>query len=238
MNLCIASLTPTKPAMTSEEPIDVVAKKADKKDTPDENSDTKVDKQQEYLKRSHELMHLVYELPVEIETSVQLVDIDPSVNENNNMLKENPPMTIVEITEQNGCETDIDSARCDSDYFKESSLNDLGNKVVYDVLATNELIMQCADEFKEVIDRTSPDDTTDEDLLELENILKNKPKLLDRYIRECASVDEVNRLHNLTSCGPLSPRPRHEARSTSVTSDLFQLWLSSSPVKVSDKIVF
>lgn len=222
--------------MTSEEPIDVVSKKADKKDTPYENPETKVDKQQEYLKRSHELMHLVYELPVDVDTSEEIQEINTSHHENNNMLKENPPITIVEITEQNGCET-LDSARCDSDYFKESSPNDLGNKVVYDVLDTNDLIMKCTDEFKEVIDRASPDDTSDEDLLELEALLKSKPKLLDRYIRECATVDEVNRLHNLTSCGPLSPRPHHEARSTSVTSDLFQLWLSSSPVKVSFVVI-
>ncbi|XP_034837406.1 cGMP-specific 3',5'-cyclic phosphodiesterase-like [Maniola hyperantus] len=210
--------------MTSEEPIDVVAKKADAKkpnaNFPDDNPETKPDKHQEHLKRTHQLMQLVYELPDELET----------VSENNNMLKENPPITIVEITEQNGCETELDSARCDSDYFQESS-PDLGNKVVYDVLETNELLMQCTDEFKEVIDRTSPDDTTDEDLLELKSLLDSKPKLLERYIRECASVDEVNRLHKITSCGSLSPRPHHEARSTSVTSDLFQLWLSSSPVK-------
>ncbi|CAH2234460.1 jg17762 [Pararge aegeria aegeria] len=213
--------------MTSEEPIDVVAKKAEPKkpnaNFPDDNPDTKTDKKQEHLMRTHQLMHLVYELPVEIERGP----------ENNNMLKENPPITIVEITEQNGCETELGSARqCDSDYYQESS-PDLGNKVVYDVLETNELLMQCADEFKEVIDRTSPDDTTDDDLIELKALLESKPKLLERYIRECASIDEVNRLHNITSCGSLSPRPHHEARSTSVTSDLFQLWLSSSPVKVS-----
>lgn len=215
--------------MTSEEPIDVVSKNADSKKAdssfPEENPEnSKVDKQQEHVKRSHELMQLVYELPVEV---------DEKIHENNNMLKENPPITIVEITEQNGCETDVDSTtQCDSEYFRESSPHDLGNKVVYDALSTNELIIH--DEFKEVIERTSPDETTDEDLLELKTILESKPKLLERYIRECASVDEVNKLHSLTSCGPLSPRPRHEARSTSVTSDLFQLWLSSSPVKVSD----
>ncbi|XP_061380066.1 cGMP-specific 3',5'-cyclic phosphodiesterase-like isoform X2 [Danaus plexippus] len=212
--------------MTSEEPIDVVAKKAEANKTnpnfPDDNPESsKGEKQQQHLKRSHELMQLVYELPAEVESPIH----------NNNMLKENPPITIVEITEQNGCETELCSGTCDSDYFEESNPNDLGTSVVYDVLATNELIMQCADEYKEVIDRTSPDVTTEEDLLELKAILDNKPKLLERYIRECASVDQVNRLHNLTSCGPLSPRPHHEARSTSVTSDLFQLWLSSSPVK-------
>lgn len=224
----------TEPAMTSEEPIDAVASKADSKKADanfvDVNAENKSDKQSEEQKRrSHELMRLVYELPEEIKK--------PEYHENNNMLKENPPITIVEITEQNGCETELDSARhCDNEYFKVdgSSPEDLGNKVVYDVLATNELIMKCADEFKEVIERTSPDDCTEEDLLDLKKLLDSKPRLLERYIRECASPDEVNRLHTITSGGPLSPRPRHEARSTSVTSDLFQLWLSSSPVKVSD----
>ncbi|XP_023947233.2 cGMP-specific 3',5'-cyclic phosphodiesterase isoform X2 [Bicyclus anynana] len=203
--------------MTSEKPIDVVAKKPEASkpnaNFPDDNPDPKTDNQQDKLMRTHQLMHLVYELPVE------------SVEEE--MLKENPPITIVEITEHNGCE--LDSARqSHSDYYKESS-PDLGDKVVYDALETNEL-MRCADEYKEVIDRTSPDDVTEDDLVELKTLLANKPKLLEKYVRECASIDEVNRLHGITSCGSLSPR-LHEARSTSVTSDLFQLWLSSSPVK-------
>jgi hypothetical protein len=222
--------------MTSEEPIDGVtkspdAKKADEcgkfvEDIPGtKKSVNNIEELRQ--KRSHELMRLVYELPEEIRK--------PEYHENNNMLKENPPITIVEITEQNGCDTEL--ATCDESnvYLKVdgSSPEDLGNKVVFDVLATNELIMQCADEFKEVIERSSPDDCSDEDLIELKKILEKKPKVLERYLRECASSDEVNRIHTITSSGPLSPRPHHEARSTSVTSDLFQLWLSSSPVKVS-----
>ncbi|XP_059050513.1 cGMP-specific 3',5'-cyclic phosphodiesterase-like [Achroia grisella] len=220
--------------MTSEEPIDVVNKKADAKKTDDgtnfteEIQESRKKNEEEKQRRSHELMRLVYELPEEIR--------NPGINENNNMLKENPPITIVEITEQNGCETELESAReCDNEVYLKvtdgDSTEDLGNKVVLDVLATNELIMQCADEYKEIIDRSSPDDCTDEELSELKKILECKPKVLERYIRECASSDEVNRLHNLTSSGPLSPRPRHEARSTSMTSDLIQLWLASSPVK-------
>lgn len=229
----------TKPAMTSEEPIDVVTKKADTKKPDDcanftdeiqKNGRRETNTEEQRQKRSHELMRLVYELPEEIKK--------PEINENNNMLKENPPITIVEITEQNGCETELESARqCDNDVYLKidgSSPEDLGNKVVLDVLATNELIMTCSDEFKEVIDRSTPEDVSDEDLLELKKLLESKPRVLDRYIRECASSDEVNRLHSLTSSGPLSPRPRHEARSTSMTSDLIQLWLASSPVKVSD----
>lgn len=219
--------------MTSEEPIDAVAKK-DPQKTEDcakfaEEPSKKIENNAEELrlKRSHELMRLVYELPEEIKST--------SFNENNNMLKENPPITIVEITEQNGCETEIER-QCDDSYFKVldgSSPEDLGNKVVFDVLATNELIMQCTEEFKEVIECSSPDDDcTEEDLVELRKLLENKPKVLEKYLRECASSDEVNRIHSITSSGPLSPRPHHEARSTSVTSDLFQLWLSSSPVKV------
>ncbi|KAM3960650.1 cGMP-specific 3',5'-cyclic phosphodiesterase [Aphomia sociella] len=219
--------------MTSEEPIDVVAKKADTKKTDDgtnfteEIQENRKKNEKEKQIRAQDLMRLVYELPEEIK--------NPGINENNNMLKENPPITIVEITEQNGCETELESARqCDSDVYLKiidgDSTEDLGNKVVLDVLATNELIMQCSDEYKEVIDRSSPD-CTDEELSELKKILESKPKVLERYIRECASTDEVNRLHNLTSSGPLSPRPRQEARSTSMTSDLIQLWLASSPVK-------
>ncbi|CAH0597847.1 unnamed protein product [Chrysodeixis includens] len=216
--------------MTSEEPIDVVAKKDAKKtdectnfEIPEHKKDKVVAVADQKQKRSHELMRLVYELPDEIKP--------PSIIENNNMLKENPPITIVEITEQNGC-AELNATQCDNDYFKvDGSPEDLGNKVVYDVLATNELIMHCTEEFKEVIDRSTPDECSDEDLVELKRLLEGNPKVLDRYIRECASTDEVTRLHSLTSSGPLSPRPHHEARSTSVTSDLFQLWLSSSPVK-------
>ncbi|CAH4036969.1 cGMP-specific 3',5'-cyclic phosphodiesterase-like isoform X1 [Pieris brassicae] len=182
--------------MTSENPVDVenanVKKSDDKQTNKKDNNQT------------HTLMKLFYELPD---------DIKP----NGNMLKETPPITIVEITEQNGCE--LNSARlCDS--YKTSP--EIGNKV-YD------LDGQCPD-VKE-IDRTTPDDCTEEDLEELKKLLESKPRLLERYLRDCASLEEVNRLHCITSGGPLSPRPTHEARSTSVTSDLFQLWLSSSPVK-------
>lgn len=208
--------------MTSEEPIDAV-KKSDPKKTDDcakfaedlpENKKVETDEQK---RRSHELMRLVYELPDDIKRT--------EVSENNNMLKENPPITIVEITEQNGCDT---GATCDNNIYLEQ---DLGNKMC-DVLGT-EVIMQCNDEYKEVIERPSPEDCTDEELLELKKLLQSKPKILERYLRECASVEEVNRIHSVTSTGPLSPMPHHEARSTSVTSDLFQLWLASSPVKVS-----
>lgn len=207
--------------MTSEEPIDVEPKKSNDTNFVEESNKTDKNPDEERLRRTHDLMRLVYELPDEIES----VD-------NNNMLKENPPITLLEITEQNGCETELESRDCDNDVtFKviDGSSPELGNKVVYDDIETTEII----DEYKEVIDRSSPDECTDEDLNELKKLLESKPRILDRYIRECATSDEVNRIHSITSSGPLSPRPHHEARSTSVTSDLFQLWLSSSPVKVS-----
>ncbi|XP_053619879.1 cGMP-specific 3',5'-cyclic phosphodiesterase-like isoform X1 [Plodia interpunctella] len=222
--------------MTSEESIDVVTKKNDTKKTDDcanfsqqiqKNGKRETAGDEARQRRSQDLMRLMYEIPEDIS--------NPEFNENNNMLKENPPITIVEITEQNGCETDLESARqCDNDYINVidgSSPENLGNKVVLDVLATNELIMQCSDDFKEVIDRSSPDDVSEDDLAELKRLLESKPRVLEKYIRECASTDEVQRLHSLTLSGPLSPRPRHEARSTSMTSDLIQLWLASSPVK-------
>lgn len=205
--------------MTSEEPIDAEPKKSNDPNFVEEPLEgNKPDKEEHRSRRSHELMRLVYELPDDINNI-----------ENNNMLKENPPITILEITEQNGCETELEGVReCDNTYFKviEGSSPDLGNNV--------DLGYDVREEYKEVIDRSSPDDCTEEDLLELKRLLDSKPKALERYIRECATTEEVYRLHTITSSGPLSPRPHHEARSTSVTSDLFQLWLSSSPVKVSD----
>lgn len=228
--------------MTSEEQINDVIKKPEEKKTgedtyPEYRPTVNIDdvKLESKGNKSHELMRLVYELPEE--------DEHKEIIDNNNMLKESPPLRIVEITEQNGCESEMDKAfveNCDNNYLKveQSSPEDnLGNKVVYDVLATNDLILNCAEEFKEVIERPPSDECSDEDLAELKKILESKPNVLERYIRESASNDEVLRLHNLTSAsGPLSPRPHYEARSTSVTSDLFQLWLSSSPIKVSDKL--
>lgn len=204
--------------MTSEESLDVVKKTDSKKADACANfaKDIPEKKEEEQKRKSHELMRLVYELPEE----------RSEIIENNNMLKENPPITIVEITEQNGCDTEL-GAECDNDVYIQVESPDLENKV-YSVIPTD---IMC-EEFKETNDRTTPDDCTDEDLVELKKILESKPKVLERYLRECASVEEVNRIHSVTSFGPLSPRPHHEARSTSVTSDLFQLWLSSSPVKV------
>lgn len=210
--------------MTSEEPIDVEPKKSGDNNFAETPESNKTDKKQDRVRQTNELMKLVYEIPDDLDSI-----------ENNNMLKENPPITILEITEQNGCETELDSTReCDSDVtftVIDGSSPELGNKVVYDDVNT-----EVVDEFREVIDRSTPDDCTDEELEELKKLLESKPKVLERYIREYATTDEVNRLHSLTSSGPLSPRPHHEARSTSVTSDLFQLWLSSSPVKVSDNV--
>lgn len=179
--------------MTSEKPVDIEnanVKKTDKQTNKKDSCQTQT------------LMKLYYELPDEIKP---------------NMLKETPPITIVEI-KHNGCE--LNAGICDS--FKNSP--EVGDKV-YDI--DNE-----GPEVKE-IERNSPDDCTEDDLEALKKLLESKPKLLEKYLREYASVEEVNRLQTITSGGPLSPRPRHEARSTSVTSDLFQLWLSSSPVKVS-----
>ncbi|KAJ2940594.1 hypothetical protein O0L34_g6535 [Tuta absoluta] len=198
--------------MTSEEPLHDEPKK------PDDRETNGTDKQKETKLRTNELMRLVYELPEEL-------DPDKVEKENNNMLKENPPI-VLDITEQNGCDAELDNTReCDS-YLLDGSSPDLGNNVVYDNSITH-------DEYKEVIDRSSPD-CTDEDLEQLKRLLESKPKALERYLKEVATTEEVQRLHSITSSGPLSPRPRHEARSTSVTSDLFQLWLSSSPVKVSN----
>ncbi|KAG7297248.1 cGMP-specific 3'-5'-cyclic phosphodiesterase [Plutella xylostella] len=216
--------------MTSEEPLNGAQNTEESKKTddcakfgdPTPKNNIRTDAEDEKKRKSHDLMRLVYELPEE--------EVKPPTN--NNMLKENPPLTIVEITEQNGCETELDRVREECDvYFKvidDSAGDGLGNMVVYDPLANNDIILE---EYKEVIDRPSPDECSDDDLNEIKRILESKPKVLERYLRECATVEEVNRVHSVTSTGPLSPRPNYEARSTSVTSDLFQLWLASSPVK-------
>lgn len=233
--------------MTSEEQINAVANKPTTTKRTDDctnftqetstvNLKGDPEKAEIKVRKAHDLMRLVYELPEEERGPVDIIH-------NNNMLKETPPLRIVEITDQNGCDNVLDKVttdeNCDNDIYlrvdDSSPDNSLGNKVVLDVLATNELILNCAEEFREVIERPPSDECSDEDLHELKRILDNNPRVLDRYMRECASSDEVIRLHNLTSSsGPLSPRPNHQARSTSVTSDLFQLWLASSPVKVSD----
>ncbi|VVC90284.1 unnamed protein product [Leptidea sinapis] len=207
--------------MTSETPKDGAESTSKKKDIniTEDGIENKAEMRQDSLHKTHTLMHLVYELPDEFEPK------------NSNMLKENPPITIVEIKEQNGCETELDSA-FNRNYFKESS-PDVGNKVVYDVLANNEAI---SDEFKEVIEISTPD-CSDDDVEELRKLLESKPKLLEKYLREYATADEVNRIQNLASGGALSPQPRHQARSTSVTSELIQSWLSSSPVKVGDNLI-
>lgn len=202
--------------MTSEEQINDVTKKSATKKADDDNLAEEAKNEVEMkLKRSHDLMRLVYELPEETKP----------IN-NNNFVEDNPPLRIVEITE-NGCESELGiSSDCDKDYLKvevSSPEENLDNKVMYDVLEIS------GDECKEMTER--PSSECDEELYELKRLLDNNPNVLERYIKECATNDEVSRLHGLTTSGPLSPRPNYQARSTSVTSDLFQLWLTSSPIK-------
>lgn len=193
--------------MTSEEPIDVVKKPDDKKTdecaniAQEINEGSQTDKETGQ-KRSLELMRLVYELPEDIKEI---------------MHTENPT---IEVTEQKSCDV-----QCEEYY----GLSPESERKLYEAQSVHKS-EQSSDQNKEVIDRISPE-CSDEDVQELKKFLEGKPKLLERYLKECASADEVNRIHSVTSSAPLSPRPHHEARSTSVTSDLFQLWLSSSPVK-------
>lgn len=213
--------------MTSEERIDDATKTAETKKSDDndasqnnKNKTTKV----ATPNKSHDLMRLVYEVPIED---------DKGTPTNNKMLKENPPVTIVEITEHNGCEIELDKVtneECDV-YFRvidDTSPERVGNKVLYEITGAE----LTPDEYKEAIEGPA-DECSDEDLDEIRRLLERKPRALERYLRECATNEEINRVQNVTT-GPLAPRPNHQARSTSVTSDLFQLWLASSPVKVGD----
>lgn len=221
--------------MTSEETIDDVTKTTETKKVDDEKHEEALNhrngpkNKETKSNKSHDLMRLVYEVPDE-ENKNEIVLT------NSKMLKENPPVTIVQITEHNGCEIELDKVtnkECDV-YFKvidDSSPEHVGNKVVYDVTSME----LTHDEYKEVIEGPS-DECSDEEFNEIRRLLESKPKALERYLRECATNEEINRVHNLTSSTPLSPLPNHQTRSTSVTSDMFQRWLASSPVKVSDNV--
>lgn len=67
---------------------------------------------------------------------------------------------------------------------------------------------------------------SDADFDEIKRMFDTKLPLIERWLRECAPQDVVQKLHETT----LEPI---KLRTASVTSELFQQWLSSSPVRVS-----
>lgn len=72
-------------------------------------------------------------------------------------------------------------------------------------------------------------DISDEELDSFNKTLTNNPELLEKWLKEKANPDILKRVHTITE----PPVINSGSKRTSVTSELFQLWLTSSPVKVS-----
>lgn len=72
--------------------------------------------------------------------------------------------------------------------------------------------------------------TTDdlEEYDEVKRFFDKKLQIIERWLRDRATPDIQSKLHDATDIIPKSPK----LRTSSVTSDLFQQWLSSSPVQV------
>lgn len=76
----------------------------------------------------------------------------------------------------------------------------------------------------------SLDSADDDDLDEIGKLFETKSKLIERWLKEKASQDVLSRVHTASDYARIPKSPK---RTSSVTSDLFQLWLASSPVQVS-----
>lgn len=85
---------------------------------------------------------------------------------------------------------------------------------------------------------------TQEDLDEISKFFENKQNAIERWLKEKAPTDVITRIHEITSDtsqNSLNANNRSSYRSphrASVTSDLFQQWLTSaSPVKVRSNLI-
>lgn len=70
---------------------------------------------------------------------------------------------------------------------------------------------------------------SDEEIEEIDKLFETRSDTIERWLREKASLEVVSRIHAITETTRLQRSPKRP----SVTSDLFQQWLASSPVKVS-----
>lgn len=80
------------------------------------------------------------------------------------------------------------------------------------------------------------DSSSDDDFDEIQKLFETKPLAIEKWLRERAPQDVLMKMHAATECvrTPQSPK----LRTPSVTSDLFQQWLATSPVQVcTSKIV-
>lgn len=80
------------------------------------------------------------------------------------------------------------------------------------------------------------DSSSDDDFDEIQKLFETKPLAIEKWLRERAPQEVLMKMHAATECvrTPQSPK----LRTPSVTSDLFQQWLATSPVQVcTSKIV-
>lgn len=70
-----------------------------------------------------------------------------------------------------------------------------------------------------------PPPTAEDDLASAGSWLESNPTLVERWLKEHASHELIQRVQQAVL--PVTPTPKR----TSVTSDLFQLWLAASPSK-------
>lgn len=79
------------------------------------------------------------------------------------------------------------------------------------------------------IDCSNPlSDVSEDEVDALNKTLASNPDLLERWLRDKATPDVLRRVHAISE----PPLVNSGSKRTSVTSELFQLWLASSPVKV------
>lgn len=69
---------------------------------------------------------------------------------------------------------------------------------------------------------------TDDEYDEVKRFFDKKMHVIEKWLRDRATPDIQSKLHEATDTIPKSPK----LRTSSVTSDLFQQWLASSPVQV------
>lgn len=70
--------------------------------------------------------------------------------------------------------------------------------------------------------------TTDEEFDEVKRFFDKKLHVIEKWLRDRASPEIQLKLHDATDYMPKSPK----LRTSSVTSDLFQQWLATSPIQV------
>lgn len=81
----------------------------------------------------------------------------------------------------------------------------------------------------------SVDSVNDDDMDEIAKLFDTKSKAIERWLKEKASQEILSRIHAASDYARIPKSPK---RTSSVTSDLFQLWLASSPVQVRNSCHF